>query len=85
MKYTVWVIAIGLAVGLIARLTVPGRRPINALLALALGAAGAYGAVEAGLRFEFFKPGEATGLLIFAVAGAVILLVLYVAIFRSRS
>lgn len=84
MKYTVWVIAIGLAIGFVARLTVPGRRPINALLALALGAAGAYGAVEAGLHYGFFKPGEASGL-IFAVAGALVLLVLYVAIFRSRA
>jgi uncharacterized membrane protein YeaQ/YmgE (transglycosylase-associated protein family) len=85
MKYTAWVIAIGLAIGLVARLTVPGKRPFNVLLALALGAGGAYGAVEAGLHYEFFKPGEVSSLLIFAVAGALILLVLYVAVFRSRS
>jgi uncharacterized membrane protein YeaQ/YmgE (transglycosylase-associated protein family) len=84
MTYDYWVIAIGLAIGLAARFVVPGRRPMNALLAMVLGAAGAYGGVHLGQRFALLKPGETGGFLLAAV-GAVVVLALFVALFRRGS
>lgn len=84
MTYEYWVVALGLAIGLAARFVVPGRRPINAGLAMILGAAGAYGGVHLGQRLALLKPGE-TGGFILAGVGAVVVLVLFVALFRRRS
>lgn len=84
MTYDYWVVAIGLAVGLIARFVVPGRRPLNLLVALGLGAVGAYGGVYAAQRYALVKAGD-TGGLILAAAGAVALLMVFVALFRRGS
>jgi uncharacterized membrane protein YeaQ/YmgE (transglycosylase-associated protein family) len=83
-NFDYWVLGIGLVVGLVARFVVPGRRPLNIVLALALGAAGAWGAVAAATRFALFKPGEHAGLVV-AAAGAVALIAVFVALFRRGS
>jgi uncharacterized membrane protein YeaQ/YmgE (transglycosylase-associated protein family) len=83
-RYEVTTLLIGLAVGLVGRFVIPGRRPINVLLALALGAIGAYAAMHFGIQFGLFKAAE-TGGYIIILAGAVIPLVLYAALFRSTT
>jgi uncharacterized membrane protein YeaQ/YmgE (transglycosylase-associated protein family) len=77
------VLAIGLVIGLVARLVVPGRRPVNLFLALALGAAGAWGGMYTGERFGFFKHGQSIGY-VTAAAGALAVLVVFVALFRRQ-
>lgn len=83
MTYDYWVVAIGLAIGLAARFVVPGRRPMNILVALLLGAAGAYGGVLAAQKYDLVKPGDIGGFIV-AAAGAVVLLILFVALFRRQ-
>ncbi len=83
MTFDHTVVAIGLAVGLVARFVVPGRRPLNILLALALGAGGAYGAMILVERFGLARHGDRAEYVV-AVAGAAILLILFVAIFRRQ-
>jgi uncharacterized membrane protein YeaQ/YmgE (transglycosylase-associated protein family) len=56
MTYDYTVVAIGLVAGLVARFVVPGRRPLNVLLAMILGAGGAYGAVYAARYYKFIRP-----------------------------
>jgi uncharacterized membrane protein YeaQ/YmgE (transglycosylase-associated protein family) len=76
-------IVIGLVIGLVGRFVIPGKRPINVFLSLAIGAAGAYAAMHYGIQFGLFKSGEMGGYII-AGAGAVIPLVLYAALFRNN-
>lgn len=83
MTFVQTVVAIGLAVGLVARFVVPGRRPMNIVLALALGAGGAYGAIVLAERLGLTRHGERAEYVV-AAAGAAILLVLFVAIFRRQ-
>jgi uncharacterized membrane protein YeaQ/YmgE (transglycosylase-associated protein family) len=78
-----WVIGIGLLVGLVARFVVPGRRPMNVFLALALGAAGAYGGVLVAEHYGFFRHGQSVGY-VTALAGAVAVMVVFVALFRRQ-
>jgi len=84
MTFEQTVVAIGLAIGLVARFVVPGRRPMNILLALALGAGGAYGGIVLAERFGLARHGDRSEYVI-AAAGAAILLVLFVALFRKQS
>ncbi len=84
MTFDHTVVAIGLAVGLLARFVVPGRRPLNIFLALALGAGGAYGSILLAERFGLARHGERAEYVV-AVAGAAILLILFVALFRRQN
>jgi uncharacterized membrane protein YeaQ/YmgE (transglycosylase-associated protein family) len=83
-NFDYWILGIGLVVGLVARFVVPGRRPLNVILALALGAGGAWGSVIAAERYGLFKHGDRAGLVI-AVAGAVAVIAVFVALFRRGS
>jgi uncharacterized membrane protein YeaQ/YmgE (transglycosylase-associated protein family) len=74
----------GLVVGVVARFLVPGRESGGWVLSIALGIGGAYLGGFIGRAFGFYGAGQATGFL-FAVLGAVLLLLGYHALRGSRA
>ena len=79
-----WTAALGLAAGVIARLITPGRRgPFGFLLTSLLGIIGAFTASYLGQEAGWYRAEDSTGL-IAAVFGAIILLLIWALLFRSR-
>ncbi|MQP63872.1 GlsB/YeaQ/YmgE family stress response membrane protein [Niveispirillum sp. SYP-B3756] len=74
---------IGLLVGIIAKLLMPGRDPGGFILTTLLGIAGAFVATYLGQSIGFYRVGEGAGF-IGAVVGAMILLALYRAVAGGR-
>jgi uncharacterized membrane protein YeaQ/YmgE (transglycosylase-associated protein family) len=80
-----WTILIGLAVGLVAKLIMPGRDPGGMIITTLLGIAGAFVARYIGLGLGWYRQDEAAGFLA-SVIGAIILLLLYRLVFgRARA
>ena len=77
-------ILIGLAVGIVAKLLMPGRDPGGFIITTLLGIAGAFVARFAGERMGWYGPGEPIGF-IASVIGAMILLLLYRLLFRRKA
>ena len=67
---------IGLIIGIIAKLLMPGRDPGGWIISILLGLGGSFLAGYLGRTMGWYAPGEAAGF-IFSVIGAVILLVIY--------
>ncbi len=77
-------IIIGLIVGIIAKLLMPGRDPGGFIVTILLGIAGAFVASWIGQAVGWYRPGEGAGFLA-SVIGAIIILAAYRAIVgRSR-
>ncbi|MDQ6938559.1 MAG: GlsB/YeaQ/YmgE family stress response membrane protein [Verrucomicrobiota bacterium] len=74
---------IGLVVGAIAKLLMPGRDPGGCFVTILLGIAGAWLGSFLG-RFIFQNPGYAAGW-IMSIVGAMILLLIYRLIFGRKS
>jgi uncharacterized membrane protein YeaQ/YmgE (transglycosylase-associated protein family) len=77
-----YIILIGLVVGVLARLLKPGRDPMGIILTILLGIAGALLAGWFGRTMGWYSPGEPAGF-IGALLGAIAILVI-VAMFRGR-
>jgi len=78
-------IIIGLIVGVIAKLLMPGKDPGGFIVTTLLGIGGSLLATYLGKALGFYQPGEPAGF-IGAVIGAILLLLLYRLIFkRSKS
>ena len=75
---------IGLAVGIVAQLLMPGRDPGGFIITTLLGVAGAFVARFLGERMGWYGPGDAVGF-VAAVVGAMILLLLYRLLFRRKA
>ena len=71
-----WALIIGLVVGVIAKLLMPGRDPGGIIVTMLLGVAGAFVATFLGRALGWYAPGQGAGL-IASVLGAVLLLWLY--------
>lgn len=72
-----WTLVIGLVIGAIAKLLMPGKDPGGFIITMVLGVAGALLAGFLGRALGWYNdPGEAPGL-IASVIGAMILLLLY--------
>jgi uncharacterized membrane protein YeaQ/YmgE (transglycosylase-associated protein family) len=71
-----WTFIIGLVVGLIAKLLMPGRDPGGFIITALLGIAGAYVAYFIGRGVGWYGEGEPAGF-IASVIGAIILLAIY--------
>ena len=72
-----WTLIIGLVVGAIAKLLMPGKDPGGFIITMLLGVAGALLAGFLGRALGWYNnPGEAPGLIV-SVIGAMILLLLY--------
>lgn len=78
-----WAIIIGLLVGFVARLLMPGKTPGGFIVTLVLGVAGASMANWLGHSLGFYEYGEAAGF-IGSVIGAMIVLALFRALFGSK-
>jgi uncharacterized membrane protein YeaQ/YmgE (transglycosylase-associated protein family) len=79
-----WTVALGLAAGVIARLVTPGRKgPFGFILTGLLGVIGAFAASYLGQEAGWYQPEDRAGLLA-AVVGAVVLLLIWGVLFRSR-
>ncbi len=71
-----WMLLIGLAVGALAKLLVPGRDPGGFFVTMLLGVAGALIAGFLGRMVGLYRPGEGAGF-IMSTLGAIVLLALY--------
>ncbi|MCB5176919.1 GlsB/YeaQ/YmgE family stress response membrane protein [Microvirga lenta] len=79
-----WIVALGLVVGVIARLVTPGRKgPFGFMLTGVLGIVGAFAASYLGQEAGWYQAEDSTGL-VAAVFGAVVLLLIWGSLFRSR-
>jgi uncharacterized membrane protein YeaQ/YmgE (transglycosylase-associated protein family) len=79
-----WTVILGLAIGIIARVVAPGRKgPFGFMLTSLLGIIGAFVASYLGQEAGWYQAEDSTGL-IAAVFGAIILLLIWGFLFRSR-
>ena len=78
-----WMLIIGLIVGAVAKLIMPGRDPGGIIVTIILGIAGAFLAGFLGRALGWYGEGDAAGF-IASVIGAIILLIIYRMI-RGRS
>ena len=76
MLSLLWEALIGLIVGAVARLLMPGKDPGGILVTMALGIVGALVATWLGQLVGWYQPGQSAGF-IMSVVGAILLLILY--------
>jgi uncharacterized membrane protein YeaQ/YmgE (transglycosylase-associated protein family) len=72
----IWTLIIGVVVGAIAKLLMPGKDPGGFIVTMLLGIAGALLAGWLGQAVGWYKPGEGAGF-IMSLIGALILLFIY--------
>lgn len=77
-------IIIGLLVGLVAKLLMPGRDPGGFIVTILLGIAGAFVATYLGQAIGWYRSGQSAGF-IGAVVGAIIILIVYRLIVGRRT
>jgi uncharacterized membrane protein YeaQ/YmgE (transglycosylase-associated protein family) len=79
-----WTLLIGLIVGLVAKLLMPGRDPGGVIITMALGVVGAFVAYYVGRAMGFYAgAGQAPGI-IASILGAMLVLGVYRLATRSR-
>jgi len=78
-----WILIIGLVIGVVAKLLMPGKDPGGCIVTMLLGIAGAVVATYLGQAIGWYQPGQVAGF-IGAIIGAMLLLLLYRLIFRRR-
>ena len=76
MFHLLWMAVIGLIVGALAKLIMPGKDPGGIIVTMLLGIAGALLAGWLGQAIGWYKPGEGAGF-IMSLIGALILLFIY--------
>lgn len=76
MTAIITTILIGLVVGVIAKLLMPGRDPGGCIITILLGIAGAFVAGYLGRVLGWYQPGQPAGF-ITSVIGAMLLLLIY--------
>lgn len=72
----VWMLIIGLVVGIIAKFLTPGRDPGGCLITMALGVGGAFLAGYLGRAAGWYSEGDPVGF-IASVVGAILILLLF--------
>jgi len=77
-------ILLGLCVGVVAKLLMPGRDPGGFIITILLGIAGAALARWIGQRLGWYGPADAAGF-IMSVAGAIVLLLIYRLFQRAKN
>jgi uncharacterized membrane protein YeaQ/YmgE (transglycosylase-associated protein family) len=78
-----WVVLVGLVVGALAKLIMPGKDPGGFIVTILLGIAGSVIATWLGRAIGWYREGQSAGF-IMSVVGAVLLLAVYHAV-RKRS
>ena len=76
-------IIIGLIVGALAKLIMPGKDPGGIIITILLGIAGSVVATYLGRAAGWYRPGQSAGF-IASIIGAIIILAIYRAIVRRR-
>lgn len=71
-----WEAIIGLVVGAVAKLLMPGKDPGGIIITMILGIAGSFLATWIGARLGFYTEGASAGF-IMSVIGAVVILAIY--------
>jgi uncharacterized membrane protein YeaQ/YmgE (transglycosylase-associated protein family) len=71
-----WTLIIGLVIGVVAKLLMPGRDPGGCLITMALGVAGSLVATYLGRFLGWYAEGSTAGF-IMSVLGAMLLLLIY--------
>jgi uncharacterized membrane protein YeaQ/YmgE (transglycosylase-associated protein family) len=79
----VWVILIGLVIGALAKLIMPGKDPGGFIVTILLGIAGSFVATWLGRAIGWYREGQSAGF-VMSVLGAVLLLAIY-HLMRRRS
>jgi len=82
--HLLWSLIVGLVVGAIAKMIHPGRDPGGIIVTMLLGITGSLVADFLGRALGVYHAGDAGPGLIASVIGAVVLLVIYRALFRRR-
>jgi uncharacterized membrane protein YeaQ/YmgE (transglycosylase-associated protein family) len=72
----VWVLVVGLVIGFIAKLLMPGRDPGGCIITMLIGVAGSFIASYLGQKMGWYEQGRPAGF-IGSVIGAMLLLLLY--------
>lgn len=72
----VWVAIIGLVVGALAKLIMPGKDPGGFVITMLLGIAGAFIATFLGRAIGWYEAGQTAGF-IMSLVGAIVLLAIY--------
>ena len=80
--HVIWSLIVGLIVGAIAKLLMPGRDPGGWIITMLLGIAGSVVAGFLGRALGLYHAGDAGPGLIASVIGAIILLALYRVVLR---
>jgi uncharacterized membrane protein YeaQ/YmgE (transglycosylase-associated protein family) len=83
MFHLLWEAIIGLIVGALAKLIMPGRDPGGIIITMLLGLAGALLAGWIGRAVGLYQPGQGAGF-IMSLLGAIILLAIY-RMFKGRT
>ena len=79
-----WILFIGLVIGAIAKLLMPGRDPGGCIITMLIGIAGSFVASYLGKAMGWYAAGEPAGF-IASIVGAMLLLLLYRLIAPKRS
>lgn len=80
----IWTLVIGLLVGIVAKLLMPGNDPGGFIITMLLGIAGAFFAGFLGRSLGWYGQGEPVGFLA-SVVGAILLLFIYRMIAKKRT
>jgi uncharacterized membrane protein YeaQ/YmgE (transglycosylase-associated protein family) len=72
----IWTLVIGLLIGVVAKLLMPGRDPGGCIVTILLGIAGSLVASYLGQKMGWYEQGQPAGF-ISSVIGAMLLLLLY--------
>ncbi len=80
----IWTLIIGLIVGAIAKLLMPGKDPGGFIVTMLLGVAGAFLAGFLGRALGWYEPGDGAGI-IASILGAMLLLLIYRMVTRRRT
>ena len=82
--HILWALIVGLVVGAIAKLIMPGRDPGGIVVTSLLGIAGSLVAAFIGRALGMYRAGDVGPGIIASILGAVILLAIYRVVMRRR-
>lgn len=83
--YILWTLIVGLVVGALAKLIMPGRDPGGIIVTMLIGVAGAFVARYLGRAFGMYRTADMGPGILAAIVGALILLAIYrVAVGRRK-
>ncbi|MCQ8241368.1 GlsB/YeaQ/YmgE family stress response membrane protein [Rhizosaccharibacter radicis] len=80
----IWAIIVGLIVGAIAKLIMPGRDPGGIIVTILLGIGGSLLATFIGQSLHWYRPGQGAGW-IASIIGAIVILAIYRAVIGRRA